>query len=124
FNYREENGGFTSWGHGDPDLALTAYALRFLTQANELTAVDDDVIKQARVWLVKQQRADGSWAGYNYDKKEDKNRTAMLTAYVARILAMTAEKTANKSSQQMAPELRRAFDYLAARTDEINETFL
>jgi uncharacterized protein YfaS (alpha-2-macroglobulin family) len=31
-NYRHENGGFTYWGRGEPDLALTAYALRFLSQ--------------------------------------------------------------------------------------------
>ena len=32
-NYRDESGGFTYWGQGEPDLALTAYALRFLSDA-------------------------------------------------------------------------------------------
>jgi len=60
-NYRAENGGFTYWGYGEPDLALTAYALRFLVDAGDVTSVDQDVVKQARDWLVKQQRPDGSW---------------------------------------------------------------
>src|SRR6185295_7654109 len=41
-NYRDEDGGFTYWGHGKPDVALTAYALRFLTDASELMPVDED----------------------------------------------------------------------------------
>ncbi|HEY3103269.1 MAG TPA: alpha-2-macroglobulin family protein [Pyrinomonadaceae bacterium] len=133
-NYRDESGGFTYWGRGEPDVALTAYALRFLSEASELIDVDDDVIKQARAWLVKQQRAEGSWAAHAYwEKTEDQRRTAMLTAFVARILAMTAETvkidgTSNKTGQQpfkvTGPELKRAFDYLAQRIGEIDEPYL
>ena len=53
-----------------------------------MTKVDDDVINQARAWLIRQQRADGSWAADNY--ADNKRRTALLTAYIARVLAMTA----------------------------------
>ncbi|HBB96878.1 MAG TPA: hypothetical protein DC054_15980 [Blastocatellia bacterium] len=126
-NYRDDSGGFTYWGHGEPDLALTAYALRFLSQAKGLMTIDDDVIKQARVWLLKQQRADGSWAAYDYDKTENKRRSAMLTAYIARVLAMTTETptaTENKSNQQTEPELRRAFAYLSAPVEEVDEPYL
>jgi uncharacterized protein YfaS (alpha-2-macroglobulin family) len=133
-NYRDSSGGFTYWGHGEPDLALTAYALRFLSEARELTAVDDDVINQARAWLIRQQRADGSWAAYDYsDKLENKRRTALLTAYIARVLAMTARSAradgaTNASNQNaskaVAPELKRALDYLAARIEEIDEPYL
>src|SRR4030095_8834020 len=127
-NYRDESGGFTYWGHGDPDLALTAYALRFLSEARGLMTVDENVINQARAWLIKQQRADGSWAAYEYDRRtENKARTAMLTAYIWRALAMTADhdddKTAN-SARQLAPELRRGLDYLAVRVTEIDEPYL
>lgn len=126
-NYRDESGGFTYWGHGEPDLALTAYALRFLSQANEVIAIEDDVIKQARAWLIKQQHPDGSWAAYDYDKTENKRRTAMLTAYIARVLATTVDKEngeTTKRNPQTAPELQRAFDYLSARVDEIDEPYL
>jgi len=134
-NYHDESGGFTYWGRGEPDVALTAYALRFLSEASELIAVDDDVIKNTRAWLVKQQRADGSWAAHDYwDKTENQRRTAMLTAYVARVLAMTEPKTDPKS--QPAPTttqtklsdssaaLKRAFDYLSVRVDAIDEPYL
>ena len=63
-NYRDESGGITYWGSGEPDTALTTYALRFLSEARELIAVDDETITTARAWLVKQQRADGSWAAH------------------------------------------------------------
>ncbi|HEX6190271.1 MAG TPA: alpha-2-macroglobulin family protein, partial [Pyrinomonadaceae bacterium] len=133
-NYRDESGGFTYWGRGEPDTALTAYALRFLSEASELIEVDDDVINDARNWLIRQQRADGSWAAHAYwDKNEDQGRTAMLTAFVARVLALTAETAkidgaSNKTSQPpvkvVGSELKRALDYLAQRTGEIDEPYL
>jgi uncharacterized protein YfaS (alpha-2-macroglobulin family) len=133
-NYRDENGGFTYWGRGNPDLALTAYALRFLSEAREIIPVDEDVIKAARSWLIKQQRADGSWAGhYDWEKVEDKRRSAILTAHIARVLAITSEsasidgadlKPNQKPLKVVAPELKRALDYLAARTEEIDEPYL
>jgi hypothetical protein len=133
-NYQDESGGFTYWGRGDPDIALTAYALRFLGEARELIAVDAEVMNRARAWLIKQQCADGSWAAYDYgDKLENQRRTAMLTAYVARVLAMTADLVkidgpSNKSAQQplkrVVPELKHALDYLATRIDEIDEPYL
>jgi uncharacterized protein YfaS (alpha-2-macroglobulin family) len=121
-NYRDESGGFTYWGHGNPDLALTAYALRFLSQARNVIPVDDDVINQARVWLIKQQRVDGSWDSYSYGGRTDSSRAVMLTAYLARVLAMTADKT-GKSNGAIAPELKRAFEYLSARLDEMDEPY-
>lgn len=132
-NYRDESGGFTYWGSGEPDIALTAYALRFLSEARELMAVDEDPIKEARAWLGKQQRADGSWPAYDYGNKlENKRRTALLTAYVARVLAMTApsvkiDGTSTVSQQPykvLSPELKRALDYLATRVEEIDEPYL
>ena len=131
-NYREESGGFTYWGHGDPDLALTAYALRFLSEAQGIIDVDDNVISQARAWLIEQQRADGSWPANNYGEKgEDKRRTALLTAYIARVLGMTAASATNDTDESnlkpgsiVTQELRRALEYLGRRVDEIDEPYL
>jgi len=134
-NYRDESGGFTYWGHGEPDLALTAYALRFLNDARELIAVDDDVIDGGRAWLIKQQRPDGSWTAYDYGSKtENRRRTALLTAYVARVLAISNQKdaalfqqkpnaTAPKPSESAAA-LKLALQYLSARVEEIDEPYL
>jgi hypothetical protein len=131
-NYRDESGGFTYWGRGEPDLALTAYALRFLSEAKELIAVDEDTIKAARAWLVKQQSADGSWPAYDYgNKAENKRRTALLTAYVARVLAITeprnpqaAKPDTTTKPTETSLALKRALDYLSLRVEEIDEPYL
>ncbi|MCC7157564.1 MAG: carboxypeptidase regulatory-like domain-containing protein [Bryobacterales bacterium] len=52
--YQDYNGGFTYWGHGDTDVALTAYALTFLDDAKAFIAVDEDRVSNARRWLAKQ----------------------------------------------------------------------
>lgn len=127
-NYRDESGGFSYWGRGEPDIALTAYALRFLSDSRELIAVDDNVVKQAREWLIKQQRPDGSWKAYDYGRQvENQKRTALLTAYVARVLAATAPAVKGDSTaagKQVSLELKHALDYLAPRIEEIDEPYL
>lgn len=144
-NYRAESGGFTYWGRGEPDLALTAYALRFLSEARELIPVDDDVINQARAWLIGQQRTDGSWAAEDYGNKlENGKRSALLTAYIARVLAMAEPKGELQAKQvsgtvrggkpvpsagQPKPSdsslaLKRALAYLSLRVEEIDEPYL
>ncbi len=104
-NYRHASGGFTYWGEGDPDLALTAYALRFLTDAQGFVGVDDDVTDAARDWLIRQQQADGSWAVNKYgDQAENEARSRALTAYLARVLAKAESKTApSKALAYLAP---------------------
>ena len=98
-SYRAPGGGFTYWGRGDADLALTAYAVRFLEAAGELIEVDDDALQAARAWLVKQQQPDGSWPAYDGDKKLSSRRTLLLTAYIARVLALHKDE-ANKTQTQ------------------------
>jgi hypothetical protein len=107
-NYRHESGGFTYWGNGQPNVALTAYALRFLSTASEVISVDPDVIKGAREWLLKQQNADGSWGLNQYDH--------MTTAYVTRVLAQT--------SRDATDALKQAIAYLTKKAYETNEPYL
>jgi hypothetical protein len=138
-NYRVTGGGFSYWGHGGADLALTAYALRFLHNARDFVEIDEGVAKEAREWLVKQQRADGSWPATRgwWEKTEDPRRTAMLTAYIARVLAMTNDrdadgKTTNEKTTQPATSAlpatsaptKRALLYLSQRYLEIDEPYL
>ena len=87
--YRAPGGGFTYWGRGPADLALSAYALRFLTDASGVVGVDEEVITETREWLLKQQRPDGSWPEHTGEGPEDKRRTALTTVFVARVLAAT-----------------------------------
>ena len=48
----------------------------------------------------------------------------MLTAYIARVLAVTAASVDKSTQKQMTPELNRALDYLAERIDEVDEPYL
>jgi uncharacterized protein YfaS (alpha-2-macroglobulin family) len=127
-SYRSESGGFSYWGRGEPDLALTAYAVRFLTDARDFISVDESVLNGARDWLARQQSADGSWTAYAWDKETKGRRNAILTSYVARILAMqqSGDRVAqeDKNRTQLTEALRRALAYLAPRTEEIDEPYL
>ena len=122
-NYSEEEGGFSYWGRGEPDVAVTAYALRFLMDASEVIQVDEDVIDRARDWLLKRQRPDGSWLAHQYWSGDELNRrSALLTAYVTHVLAINANRS--KSADIKSGALKRAFDYLDQRTAEIDEPYL
>ena len=132
-NYRDEDGGFAYWDHGNPDIALTAYALRFLTDASGVMELDREVIERARKWLIKEQGSDGSWPphqfGYN-ELTQDRQR-AVLTAYVARILATTqsslpaaTDNLAAAEHAALAAALKRAMEYVGKRTNEIDEPYL
>jgi hypothetical protein len=106
-SYRHESGGFTYWGSGQPDLALTAYALRFLTTASDVISVDPNVIQGAREWLLKQQHADGSWGAQS---------EVMLTAYVTRVLVQT--------SPDATEALKQAAAYLGKRAPESSDAYV
>ncbi|HEX8891553.1 MAG TPA: alpha-2-macroglobulin family protein, partial [Pyrinomonadaceae bacterium] len=131
-NYRAPEGGFSYWGRGGADLALTAYALRFLHDAGEFIEVDEGVIKEGRDWLGKQQRTDGSWPAHIWwEKTEDKRRTALLTAYIARVLAETNDKESSAEANNdktakslISSTLKRALHYLSERYTEVDEPYL
>lgn len=117
--YREASGGFTYWGKGEPDFALTAYALRFLHDASDVIDVGDDVIDEAKTWLLKQQMADGRWAVRNYyDKQENVRQSVMQTALLAR--ALTSGGVLSKEEQKA---LQKAFEYLAPKLAEVDEPY-
>jgi len=118
--YQSADGGFTYWGgKSEPDAALTAYAIRFVNDANGTIEVDDDVITKAATWLIKQQRPDGSWEK-RYTWESDlmtANRTKQLTGYIAHVLAVVY-----KGKPQ--PEvLTKALAYLKQRNSEIDEPY-
>ncbi|MGI8670318.1 MAG: alpha-2-macroglobulin family protein [Aridibacter sp.] len=115
--YQVSNGGFSYWGSKDEaDIALTAYAIRFLKDADGFIEVDETIIGRAEEWLLKQQRADGTWTKkYSWEKIEDRSRTKLLTSYIARTLAMT--KNENNDA------LQKALNYLKTKNTEIDEPY-
>lgn len=115
--YQVADGGFTYWGGKDTgDIALTAYALRFLHDAGEFIEVDEKVQEKAHDWLMKQQKPDGSWSKkYYYETAEDPGRTKLLTSYVVRTLALMKE--------DYKASLQKPMAYLKARNAEIDEPY-
>ncbi|HEX5883896.1 MAG TPA: alpha-2-macroglobulin family protein [Pyrinomonadaceae bacterium] len=131
-SYRDVSGGFSYWADGSPDIALTAYALRFLTDAAGVMEVDDDVVKEARQWLMKQQGSDGSWPPNQYGADPHDRKRALTTAYIARIIAATesrlfsgtAEGSAAQERAKLAASLKLALEYISQRSNEIDEPYL
>jgi hypothetical protein len=133
-SYRDESGGFGYWGEGNPDVALTAYALRFLTDAAVVIDVDHDVVRYARQWLITQQGSDGSWPPHQFGivGEQQERRKAVLTAYVARTLAATesqlfANENDNSVEQEratLAASLKRALEFVEKKSNEIDEPYL
>ncbi|HEY9285247.1 MAG TPA: alpha-2-macroglobulin family protein, partial [Pyrinomonadaceae bacterium] len=103
-SYRTADGGFAYWTDGPPDVALTAYALRFLRDAARFVEVDEGVPEGARRWLASRQRPDGSWPAPEWVEKYDTRRAALLTAYVARVLAEHPPATQTDAQQQTAEQ--------------------
>ena len=95
--YRGGDGSFTYWGNGPGDLSLTAYVLRFLTDAKELSGTDDrfsssvkpapvedSVIQSANAWLAGRQAPDGSWNGGRTLDGSSTGETAGIALTLAR----------------------------------------
>jgi hypothetical protein len=127
-NYQEKDGGFSYWGHGNPDVALTAYALRFLTEAQPFIAVDESVIADARRWVESKQDKNGSWPVYSWDRQIDAAKTVSTTAYIATVLSRVAagRRQGNENSPQAkhgSNALRGALDYLSAKIEETDEPY-
>ena len=118
--YQSASGGFAYWTSSPPDVALTAYAIRFLHDASQVTDVNSSVTQRAKQWLITQQRPDGSWPVVSWDKNEDPRRTAMLTALVARSMAVV--ETSAGSNERSA--LVKALNYLESQSESIDEPYL
>lgn len=122
--YQVASGGFSYWGgKEEADIALTAYAIRFLSDAKGFLEVDQNVITKAQNWLISQQQADGSFQKkYYYETVADSRRTKLFTSYVARILAM--QKAKNGNLEQTAENaLQKSLVYLKTRNQEIDEPY-
>lgn len=113
--YQEPGGGFSYWGHGDPDVSLTAYALRFLTEASQLIDVDQSRISAALSWLLAQQSAAGSW-------QSDDRISAYVLWTVAELQLPPAH--ANAEVERVKVSLTRGMGYLTTRTAASSDPYL
>lgn len=102
-NYQTPSGGFSFWGAEDtPQPALTAYVIRFLSDARGFTKVDDEVIEKASRWLRSRQYPDGSWEA-----------SKSMTAVVIQSLASATMSDENRAA------VVKGLDYLRV---DLNET--
>jgi hypothetical protein len=121
--YIDDSGALTYWGRGEPDLALTAYAVRFLHDASEFAPVDPDILDRARQWLFRQQKPDGSWVAHHW-YADSPVEDAILTSYIAHILAATRPTNSNKNAGIEEAAIRRALDNVAIATDNFTDPYL
>ncbi len=119
--YQTSSGGFSYWGEGEADIAVTAYAMRFLIDARDIVPVDDDALSSAYTWLVRQQQSDGSWVPSVKYRSSSKAEVTTLTALVTRVLSLPG---VHKSAEGVKRNsLKDALDYLRKRTNEFEEPY-
>ena len=130
-SYQDSSGGFSYWGHNEkPDLALTAYAVMFLHEAKDVIPVDDSLAHLAQTWLLNQIQEDGHWAAHYYGSNDENVRqSAMLTAYVARVLALTLPRHTSDSVDQAFlalsnREMTSSLSWLATHAQEQDEPYM
>jgi hypothetical protein len=128
-SYRSPDGGFSYWGRGRSDLALTVYAINFLSDAREFVDVDVSVIQEAAAFVVNQIKPDGHWPALDWNNNETSPRSAMLTAYIARML-VTAKLAADGSAgndqivKSTPLAVKHALSYLQSHVDELDEPYV
>jgi hypothetical protein len=127
--YQASDGGITYWGRGDSDPALTAYAMKFLNEAREFTNVDDSIAQANLSWLLRHEQDDGRWIATTWGGPEDAHRSAVLTAYIARIIATTKVTTADPAenarlSKATSAAVVRALGYLEKQANSYDEPYL
>jgi hypothetical protein len=90
--YQSVAGGSSYWGNAEPDIAVTAYAIQFLHDADAFVDIDGGIATRAKAWLFKQQSADGSWSPSNAPNADDAAvRTLALTGFVSRVLTAVGD---------------------------------
>src|SRR6185503_18689385 len=133
-SFADGEGGYFYFSGNSANLALTAYVLRFLTEAHEFGMVDSSAIEATRQYLAKSQRADGAWEARRYSgEPPGREENARLTALIARALA-ASERTAAEKAQPtsgiqsnraatMTLALARSLDWLAKATREFDDPY-
>jgi len=83
---QQSDGGFPYWQSKISNLALTAYVLRFLTDASEFIEVDRSAINRGAAFIVAHQSKSGAWLSHRWGQEKDVE-DLNLTSYMTRTLA-------------------------------------
>lgn len=107
-NYQTKEGAYSYWGN-DPNVQLSAYALRFFNDAEDFIEIDENVREKMQDWLLLQQAKDGSW-----------ENSALITAYVLRALSLK-----DNAEERVKTALQKGLEYLKkTAADSQNSYFL
>ena len=90
----------TYWGTGDPDIAVTAYAVSFLVEASAVVPVDRDDIAAMITWLDNQQGPDGQWRTRYRDKEPAGTQEQTIADRSGCAVARVGEKSGHACEQQ------------------------
>jgi hypothetical protein len=107
-------GGVSFWSRGRPNVALTAYVLRFLVALDEPESTV--LARRLAVWLIGKQREDGGWST---ERSNDSGVDVQLTAFVTRALAEAGASGAIPDDETEA--LDRALNLLELRVGRFAE---
>jgi uncharacterized protein YfaS (alpha-2-macroglobulin family) len=126
------DGGFGYWYTWSGNSALTAYVMRFVTEAKEFIPVDENVARRARNYLVAHQVRPGTWGMYRWDSKkevEDANTTMYVARALAAIDSVPADKKDSKEEKdkeklQARAAVDAALHELEGRIDSWSDAYL
>ena len=102
--YRRNDGSFSAFGQNDPtgSLWLTDFVLKSFAQANGLIFVDDAVVQEAKDWIRRLQRSDGSFEPIGFLHHQELlgglRGNMALTGYVAIALLEAGDRDASASA--------------------------
>ncbi|MCI0485259.1 MAG: MG2 domain-containing protein [Blastocatellia bacterium] len=122
-------GGYSYFGGSGPDIAVTSYVLRFLTEAREFAPIDESLIEATQRYLAREQLVTGAWplpTRFSHDPA--RVEMPRLAALVARALAASRPKALTSTSTSSTvgdPQkaLDRALDYLAKAAREYDDPY-
>ncbi len=121
-SYEVNGGGFDWFGNPPAHTILTAYGLMEFVDMAKVYEVDQAVIERTRSWLMQQRQNNGSWdpptggiaeGAINNFKNSREDAALRSTAYIAWAVA---EAGGGK-------ELDASFDFLAAKSDGVNDAY-
>ncbi|XP_015255414.1 PREDICTED: alpha-2-macroglobulin-P-like [Cyprinodon variegatus] len=85
-NYKDKEGGYSTFGSGPGNTWLTAFVLRSFSKAQSFVYIDPEKLEQSRTWLIKKQRRNGC-----FEKSGKLFNNRMKDAVVKRSLSCLRE---------------------------------
>src|SRR5947209_4050136 len=114
--FERPGGGFDWWGNGAPLVWLSAYGLQEFNDMAKVYPVDKAVIDRTQAWLLKQQKADGTWDDIGATHGETiasmGNAKLLLTSYVVMALCDSGTK---------GPQIDKAVEYIRGHIDDAKD---